>query len=393
MCSDELSRPLAGERIVGLDILRGLATCAVILLHILLVTPGDLLFQCDGITWRTVYVGNCMLECFFALSGFLIGGALLRYERFDRARMTNYAVDRATRILPAYYAVFFLLTAWDLLSGDPPAIHYSYLLFAQCWLDNMYFIGVAWTLSIEAFSYLLLPVIIRACRARTPAGQNDHALLIGVCVAIILIESLLRFGVALSTPDIHMDDAVRKQVHLRLDALLYGLIVACLKRTRPALYRRLARPAVFLAAVCGMLALVEWQYADLFIRHLPGERHKPLHALLDFPLSGVLAASLIPFCESMRPGRLPRAADRLSAFFQYVAKISYSLYLIHLPLVFVAMRVYAALASHNAVLNHLTFCGVVIVYLLACFLLADAMFARIERPAVRLRKKLRMKTT
>lgn len=382
-----------GERIVGLDILRGMGTCVVILAHILLVTPGDLLFHSDGLTWRIVYVGNCMLECFFALSGFLIGGALLNYEAFDRARVCNYAVDRATRILPAYYAVFFLLTLFDLTINDSNKIHYSYLLFLQCWLDTLHFIGVAWTLSIEVFSYLLLPVIIWACRFRLPAGKNGHAAIIAVCVAIILVESLLRFGVALHTPDIHMDDALRKQVHLRLDALLYGLIVACLKRTAPTLYRRLARPAVFLAAVCGMLALMEWQYADLFIRHLPGERHKPLHALLDFPLSGVLAASLIPFCETVRPARLPRAVSWLSSFFQYVARISYSLYLIHFPLLFAFMHVHAGMALQNAVMSHLVFCVVVLAYLLVCFLLADGMFARIERPAMRLRKKLRMKTT
>lgn len=396
------SRPIApaggvstcgqGERIVGLDILRGLGTCVVILAHILLVTPNDMLFHSDGLTWRIVYVGNCMLECFFALSGFLIGGALLHYETFNRARIYNYAVDRATRILPAYYAVFFLLTAFDLIIYNSHKIHYSYLLFLQCWLDNMYFIGVAWTLSIEAFSYLLLPVIIWACRSRLPGGKNGHATIIAVCVATILVESLLRLGLALHTPDIHMDDALRKQVHLRLDALLYGLIVACLKWTSPVLYRRLASPAVFLASICGMLALVEWQYADLFIRHLPGERHKALHALLDFPLSGVLAASLIPFCENVRPTRIPRAADWLSTFFQYVARISYSLYLVHFPLLFVFMRVHAGMASQNTVMNHLVFCVVVLAYLLACFLLAGGMFAYIERPAMRLRKKLRVKT-
>lgn len=379
------------ERIVGLDILRGLGTCVVIMAHILLATPGNLLFQADGLTWRTVYVGNCMLECFFALSGFLIGGALLHYEKFDRARVFNYAVDRSTRILPAYYAVFALLTAFNYLVNNTTKIHYSYLLFMQCWLDDMYFIGVAWTLCIEAFSYLLLPIIIWICRFKLPAGKNGYAAIIAVCIAIILVESLLRFSAALHAQDIHMDDALRKQAHLRLDALLYGLIVACLKQTSPAVYRRLACPAVFFASVCGMLALVEWQYADLFIRNIPGERHKPFHALLDFSLSGVLAASLIPFCEAVRPARLHWTADRLCAFLQYVAKISYSLYLVHLLLLPAFMLFYTKIATQNILMNHIAFCIVVVFYLLACFLLADAMFARIERPAMQLRKKIRMK--
>lgn len=389
---NEITRAEAGkERLAGFDILRGVVTLAVFTLHCFLAIPQNIWFQTEGVTWRIVYVGNCLLECFFAMSGFLIGGALLEYKEFTRSAVYNYAVDRATRILPAYYAIFVFLTLVYFLFFDSHKILYAYIVFLQCYTSDLYFIGVAWTLSIEVFSYALLPVVIYLFRFKIKIFKNEYMNVIFFGILLILAETAARYLVVLYLPGTPMDDGIRKQLHLRLDALFYGLIVACLKKICEDWYARLASWKVCCVALGGMLCMAEWQYGDFFIRNMPGERHREWHALVDYTVSGVLAAAVLPFCSKIRMGDIRSVLVRhVCDFLVHVARISYSFYLVHLLLLNAVCRFYAETAFESRLANHVYYCFLMIAYCLACFFLSEKMFNLVEKPGMALRKKLKI---
>lgn len=389
MMSDMHWRLASEERIIGFDILRGIVTLAVFLLHFFMSIPQGFSFQVEGITWRIVYWGNCLLECFFALSGFLIGGRLLESKTWDRSILFDYTIDRATRILPAYTAVFIVMTFISIVFWGKRTIEYAYILFLQCYTGNLYFIGVAWTLSIEVFSYIILPVFIYIFKFRVMVFKNYYDNIIFFSLLIIGGETLLRGLVMLCLPDTLMDDGIRKQLHLRLDALFYGLIIFCLK-SKGVLYARLASLTVCLLAVGGMVAISEWQYADYFIRNTPAENNKVWHALVDFTASGILAAAVLPFFGSIQRLNIRSAVIQYAGnFFIYLAKISYSFYLIHLILLGWFCHLFYKTEFSNPFFNFLYYSVLMLIYVVACFLCADKMYLYIEKPGMRLRKGLK----
>ena len=146
------------ERLVGLDILRGFAVITVFIAHILLFIPKEFFIQIHAITWRATYLANYSVDCFFALSGFLIGGSLLNYNKYTFKSIYNYTIDRITKIFPCYYITFLLtVSIYFLINRQYPL---SYIFFMQAYTNDLYFIGVAWTLSIEVISYIIMPIFI-----------------------------------------------------------------------------------------------------------------------------------------------------------------------------------------------------------------------------------------
>lgn len=385
------SAPKQRERTIGFDILRGVGTLVVVIAHVLLFVPQELPLQIPGLTWRVVYVGNFLLECFFAMSGYLIGGPLLHYREFNRISLYNYGVDRATRILPCYYVVFAATSVAGFVFLGDRTFHYAYLLFIQCYADSLYFIGVAWTLSVEVASYILLPAFIWLFRFRIRVFEKTSVNIIFFCLVVIALETAARGLTAWLHPGLHMDDELRKQVHLRMDALLYGLMIACLKDACGALYRKLESGAFLVAALIALVALVEWQQGDYFIRNLPGEGRKTLHALIDFTASGFLAAAVLPFCARISWEMFPREPVRRAfEFFVYTARISYSLYLVHFPLIQIFVWFYKRTAPENPLVGSVYLLLLMPCCVYACFRIADWLYARVEAPGMRLRKRFKI---
>lgn len=180
----------SSARSAPLDGLRALAAISVLLFHVWLYAPGGVPAERRAFSDKLMFELNLGLICFFVLSGFLL------YQAFARASLANgsgvdvkrYAVRRAARIVPAYYACLLgcLLLYW--LAGPrqmlPPAENIPlFAVFAQNYSADsvMTFNPVTWTLSIEASLYLLLPLIgLAAYRLGPKRIAFQVALLIGL---------------------------------------------------------------------------------------------------------------------------------------------------------------------------------------------------------------------
>jgi peptidoglycan/LPS O-acetylase OafA/YrhL len=115
-------------------------------------------------------IGNCGVDLFFLLSGYLIYGSLLsRHQPFLR-----FFARRLQRIYPAFTVVFAVYVVLSLvmpseskIPEDGAALYLlaNYLLLPGL-LPIQAMITVAWSLSYEMFYYLALPAIVVCLKLR-----------------------------------------------------------------------------------------------------------------------------------------------------------------------------------------------------------------------------------
>ncbi|MGZ3708727.1 MAG: acyltransferase family protein, partial [Bdellovibrionota bacterium] len=177
----------APHRIFGLDILRAFAIAAVVYGHYqeILGSPFPSLPYFDGV------IG---VELFFVLSGFLIGGIVLSALRSGRFQGITGVQDfwhrRWYRTFPNYF-LFLALAAglqWSTVSG---ADLLRYVSFTQNFAWKMpVFFAVSWTLAIEEWFYILLPLLVIGLRAAGLGWKKTFGfsalLLLGASIAYAL---------------------------------------------------------------------------------------------------------------------------------------------------------------------------------------------------------------
>ena len=165
--------PADAARWLELDGVRGLAALLVVYVHLFLrwvpPTPKPVFWlrTLSGMSWTGV-------DLFFILSGFLIGGILLRNRESENYYSVFY-LRRGFRILPLYFAllaIFFAIRFWLPVGNDPnfdsgaiPFWSYPLLVqnfpmaFTAHWGAGP--LGVTWSVAVEEQFYLCLPLLIR----------------------------------------------------------------------------------------------------------------------------------------------------------------------------------------------------------------------------------------
>ena len=129
-------------------------------------------FALWGVFAAVMSVGYTGVSFFFFLSGFILTYAHAAEYEAGRGNFRKFWVARLARIYPVY---LFIMVIAALMSGDEfrnPIHSIAYvadLLLAQAWSVRMvnFFHGGAWTLSVEAFFYLLFPFLLIRLRPRT----------------------------------------------------------------------------------------------------------------------------------------------------------------------------------------------------------------------------------
>ena len=103
-------------RIYGLDLMRAIAIAMVVFSHALYIFQGYNNAIISGIQ----VIGVQGVEVFFVLSGFLIGGILLRLTKttlFSRKELFHFWVRRWFRTLPLYFLMLLINILAALLIG------------------------------------------------------------------------------------------------------------------------------------------------------------------------------------------------------------------------------------------------------------------------------------
>lgn len=286
----------------ALDGLRGIAVLLVMLCHLL---------------YRPFALGWMGVPLFFALSGFLITGILIRAKGRPHYFGSFYK-RRALRIFPIYY----LFVAFAFVFGTPTHDLWRAVIYIQNYRVPgvpqqipRFFGGHTWSLAVEEQFYLLWPALVLLLSQRW---------LLRTCVALVVGALAFR----LVAFEVSRDPALwvlYGWLPSNIDCLACGAIVAILhheRRLDPRAMLALAgASAVALAALILHLSWNDWQTSDIWL-------HIRANTLLNTVL-GALSAALVGYF-ALRP-----AWPLSGAVLKRVGRISYGLYLYHVPVYYV----------------------------------------------------------
>lgn len=342
-----------------LDGLRAIAILLVLSMHIALRIPG--IFATD---WAKPFLhGWIGVDLFFVLSGYLVGGSVLRTLAEKRFSFRKFYLRRSFRILPAYFAV--LIAICIIRYGFPriggvPSFHLkdlvpNILLLTDYWQGN---IGApSWSLSIEEHFYLLVPVLLFGVRNSQPATRRN--VLVGIVVLALAGRMLTYYLYDLggSFPSQDILPLIYYPFHSRMDSLAMGVLIALVHQESPGVMPAFVRSV---AAMLGLL-IIGMMY---FTGALSGRWVK---VTLEYTLLaagfGTILWSVIPTDPITRLGRI------LSyGFWVPIARLSYSLYLTHL-----IVLAFMGDAKGNRILAP-------VIMLACCFAVALPLFFLVEEP-------------
>lgn len=290
-------RPPAADpgRIDQFDGLRAFAFLAVFLHHALGV--------------RLLWMG---VDLFFVLSGFLITRNLLVLR--DRATLASafkvFYYRRALRILPPYYLA---VTAILLLQGGVPHAGWYYG-FASNVHDALGEVdegplNTMWSIAVEEQFYLVWPWLVLLAPRRW---------LIGLFAAVIVTAPLCRL---LSAP-LGLN-AVYRLTWCRMDLLALGAALAWIDLRDPAWIPRHRRHFAALSVVAvGAFGALAWSFAS-FRTHL----NLPLFNVVGFSLSCAFFTGILAFVRGTDSAAVLGILRH--PVLQYVGKVSYMAYLVH----------------------------------------------------------------
>ena len=237
------AKSIVRDRAIELDFLRGIAIIAVMGYHFRSVDPG--LAIVSILQYPFTHFGREGVNLFFTLSGFLVGGLLLRqYAERGSIDAHRFIVRRIFKIWPAYYV---LIAFHAIVHRHPPS---SFLVQNLTHLQNYLGTSISqtWSLAVEEHFYLFLPAVLLLF-ARWRLGARAILAALGlVCLLVLAVRSM-------AVAQGHLEAAFA-YTQYRIDSLLAGVMLAVVYWMAPCTYRRLARRTPLLAAL--VIGLVAW---------------------------------------------------------------------------------------------------------------------------------------
>jgi peptidoglycan/LPS O-acetylase OafA/YrhL len=258
------------------------------------------------------------VDIFFVLSGYLITTLLVReFQQWGNVKLTHFYGRRLLRLGPALSIMLAVYLLAALIAADNARDHtiaaFTAATYTMDWtqaldLSPAGYLEHTWSLGIEEQFYLLWPVIlIVALRHRVTVWK----IIVGLIVAVTLWRGYLVLHTGNSDP---------QRTYLSFDTRLDTLLVGCLLAVAPMQWgRRLgARFATIPLVILAMLTLaIHWTSTEL---HLVG-----------FTLIAALAGWLTLGAMTGNHHGLVRRLLRWAPV-EYLGRISYGVYLWHLPI-------------------------------------------------------------
>lgn len=364
--NEETERHQLGKHHTALDGLRGWAALAVVLYHtilsygpdltaVMIRTPAQLAGTGDLVTWVVLNVanGSFAVSLFFILSGLVLAQSLQRSASEPFAQLcVGFTVRRTLRLMPALIVgvLFSFLVghvvAWVGL-GDGRMRSPSQLL-DNLMLTDFSVNGATWTIQVEM---LAIPIMLLVFAFQRAIGRV--AIFLALIAAIHLVPHTSVFGARLA----YMNDA--------LLAFAAGMLLA-----QPGLREALATrhrwaPWLLLAAFLLSRPLLGWGSHAAVVTQI----------LIGAALIGNLTVSASTLADLLN--------TRIS---QFLGQISYSLYLLNVPLIWLG----DALLPFSTPNSHPLATGTLLFALVALFTipLAMASVRWIEAPSIRIGRDL-----
>ncbi len=376
------------KRIIGLDVLRAIAVLAVVISHTI-----EYLYPLGIYSWlqpvinflskSTHLLGLFGVELFFGLSGYLIGGILIKTynesNKFTFKDVTNFWKRRWYRTLPNYWLVLSIniLLYFFLKISDFEYYQIFFYFFGQnfCSAHPPYFFGEAWSLSVEEWFYLLLPLLFLLIPSGASVTSKAQKVF-GIIFSYILVFTFIRY-VNAQQPlfGTDQDFGIRKVVVLRLDALIYGVLWSAIRIYNDTLFQKIKNKA-FVFAIFTIPIL----YYVIVNHELSNRQDNPIRMYSDafiYTIIPLVFSCLLPYAANVKKIIIPKMQQPIIA----ISKLSYSIYLVHYSLLYIPF-------FYNRPME--TVCSRILLYGLywiILLVLSYILYKNVEKPFMRLRDK------
>jgi peptidoglycan/LPS O-acetylase OafA/YrhL len=352
------------RRNLQLDCLRGVAILMVILCH-------TILFRRPA--WETPLVrsGWAGVDLFFVLSGFLISGLLFaEYRRSGTICFRRFAIRRALKIYPAFYALVLLTVLSKLINEDRAMVLLAFLhdvFFMQSYTPGTY--GHFWSLSVEEHFYILFPLALYfMLRRKRPEGADPFRFLpwlFCIIAVMLLVARLLTARYVIPfTWQTHLFPT-----HLRIDSLLFGTLLSYWSHFHSEQFWGFVRPRRHLFLLVG---------ACLISPSFVISQYDPWMYTYGFTVLYLGFGALMLGLLSLRMESWPKIAQAAPRALAFIGGYSYSIYLWHVPWLILLSSLHLIRIAYMGVTAF-------IVGSIAFGVLASQV---IEIPAIRLRDRL-----
>jgi len=268
------------------------------------------------------------VDLFFVLSGFLIGGHLIRSPLLNnKYKLSKYFVARALRILPAYYFVLFVV-AFGLvpmyeIDQDLMGFRLVYhILFLQDYFPSD-IVSAFWSLGVEEKFYIFAPLLIGVSASLSKPLHRYGSLL-----CLMLVPTLFRCIAFVKYPEVTDYESFfpifRSPFHVSFDGMIGGLICAHLyqdwRSEKHSIPNWLPNTAYWLGVTLLCFHLIPF--------NLLGEITQYDKTIEQLIISISFSLVLLGILFGTRQRKILRSVAGL-----FFARISYTLYLSHMPLI------------------------------------------------------------
>ena len=353
-----------------LDLVRAIAIAVVLLRHgqRAIAQPSD---GAPDFLQAFLLNGWIGVDLFFVLSGYLISRHLLRHGvgtgHFDFAR---YLTLRALRIVPAYFAVMALIaaSAFPLYPVDNAHLGFRiayHAVFLQDYLASNINV-VFWSLGVEEKFYLIAPVLIWFAMTRASLSQRMLVVLAAFALSPILRAATYFVHAAPMSYETFFT-LLRSPFHACLEPLMIGVAIAVAQQAGVvAISPRAGSRVIALALV----ALTVFLASHEFMREIG-----PFDAIAQPLIIAVLCGLLTIGAVMM--GNAPAPCEPAV---RMIARLSYSLYLVHYPLLPLCVAIARA--------GEFPLVSFWIIYLAVSVAVACLLHFSVEKPFLLLKDKL-----
>ena len=320
------------KRIPGLDLARTIAICLVIFAHSLWISTH---FP-PLVSWFMQLSGTIGVEVFFVISGYLIGGIILKMinqENFSIKIIFQFLKRRWFRTLPNYYFVLLLnVLLWYIIYKEIPAKLGLYFFYLQnLTTTSPAFFRIAWSLAVEQFCYIIAPFFIFFLIKLFP-NKSRSLLFLWVSLLVIGLLTFVRIQFHFThtlTSLVNWNESLRKVTLYRLDAIYYGFILCyCLsKNYHNEKYNKL----LFVIGLFSVFIL----HVFIFAIGISIQNNPFFFNVLFLPLNSFAICFMIPFLI-----KLEIKSQFILKWVSLISVLSYSIYLLHYTIILHSIKTF-----------------------------------------------------